>query len=507
MIGKFLRWLLEAEERDMDVQRLQARLDAQESEKAARDRIEAHARAEITNCKQELHKEYGWSKKIAGIVFIVLTIFGIGTVRECNDKINSAIADMRTNVDNQIANLKTSTDSNITSFSAHLTVQIQSATNQIRTNLDQQILQVNTETRRQISTQFNEPIIKALIEKDAQEQVAAIARPLIMSDISSRIEPLELNLKNTFNSVAEKQEQLLALITQATNALGDLDETATFITKAILADHDDRKAFAFLNALQTNLNSKHQPQAKVLVTQIQSDYFGTSGTNRNLQSIPWIETGPASNRHSWDVTRIAASWREVPASQAYAYILFVANHTNITTEQKLNFIRGAYTSYEHNSLQAENLAGYIVSDYLQARYNPPFIYDSLEKAWLAYTKTNHLFPNINTNFYYDIIHFTDRDRTFTIKTNLPADNLVLFALKHPVKPGTITGKIINYSDGYVGPIEVIDTSSRFITVGLLNFSGYADKKFEFEYQIDTNAPTGETDPPLSKINDDGKFAP
>jgi hypothetical protein len=280
------------------------------------------------------------------------------------------------------------------------------------------------------------------------------------------------------------ESNLQSTIGVARTALNELDSQSQFVTTSILADHDDRQAYERLIRWRADPSFKYRDSAGKIASRIQAEYFSYTGA---WDIVPWAVIPNGTNHDNWGMRDVVDCWRTLPSIFAKNFIDFMIGNTNIMEEQRLSFLRQAYLVNSRNSLYAEQAAAYHMASVLQAKYNPCFVFDDIEKKWTEFTSTNHLFAmsTVLSNTTYDIIIPSFATNRFSILRSWGNVDYCLLRLNHSFIPGTLKGKWHEYSTGITSDIDVSDTFGN-IVFAYFRDSDLSNLKFEFCYQADTS---------------------
>jgi hypothetical protein len=297
------------------------------------------------------------------------------------------------------------------------------------------------------------------------------------TNIDARIGEVDQRLKQS----QEIETNLQSVIDDAREAVRRLDTDSEFVTTAILADHDDRSAYEKLVNLGNDQSFPHHEPAARVAARIQASYYKDQ---RPWVTIRWSNT--ASNRFSWNMEEVNAVWKTMADDVASDFIRFVWASTNLSKEQRISFLRNAYLKDSYNSLQTANTAAAFVAEELGAAYNPSFIYSGIEKRWLEYSATNHLFTmptNCPTNIVYDIVPPTLTNRVVILR-DWGDTKLVSFKLQYPAIVGSIEGLCFKYSQTSVEKLILAKANYLNFVWGAFNNWDGNITKFEFRYERD-----------------------
>lgn len=367
--------------------------------------------------------------------------------------------------------------------------------------------QAQETAKREIEKQFENESIKKLVNDAAKERVELVADRLIQSNIDERITPIR---KELFANLRDQEKKLRELETnlwqsqmtesnlqqtakEAKVALKQLNEDSDFISKAFLAENDDRSAYEQLVTWASDRGNPRHDLAGRFVSVIQSSYYDTA--NRAWPAINWNAISDGSNRSSWNIDQIVSLWNQMDQRGARDYLTFVWGSTNLTREQRLSFLRKMYLSDSRNSLLAADEAGKTVSKEIGAQYNPPFQYSDLEKRWAEYCNTSHLFTiqeNCPTNIAYEIFWPSSTNHIHLLK-DWGRTKLVLFELQHTPVFGSIEGMFIDYRTALQA--KLLPTNTNYLSTVSVYFNGQDTNmtlstiKCELKYTIDPSKPT------------------
>ena len=353
----------------------------------------------------------------------------------------------------------------------------------------------NQEITNQIRLQFQEPRISNIVVFAASNEATNLLLKqihptitLFKESVSNSLVRLQTNIDARIGEVDQRLKQsqeietnLQSVIDDANVALRRLDKDSAFVTTAILADHDDRSAYEKLVNWGKDQSFRHHESAERVADRIQTSYYHDP---RNWNTLDWPTS--TSNRFSWNIEQIDVAWKVITKSAANEFIRIVSANTNLSKEQRISFLRNAYLKDSGNSLQAANTAATFVSEELGAAYNPSFMYSGIEKRWLEYSTTNHLFTmptNCPTNIVYDIIPPTSTNRVVILR-DWGETKLVLFKLQYPAIVGSIAGMHFKYSKTSVSKLNIWSPSYLNVVWGAFNNWEGNISKFEFRYERD-----------------------
>ena len=353
----------------------------------------------------------------------------------------------------------------------------------------------NETVTNQINLQFRESRISNIVVSVASNEATNLLLKqihptitLFQGSVSNSLVRLETNIDARIGEVDQRLKQsqeietnLQSVIDDAREAVRRLDTDSEFVTTAILADHDDRSAYEKLVNWGTNQSFRHHDSSKRVADGIQISYYNDQ---RPWTVLDWPTS--ASNRFSWTMEDIVAAWKVITKSGANDFIRLVWANTNLSKEQRISFLRNVYLKDSGNSLQAANTAAAFVSEELKVAYNPAFMYSAIEKRWLEYSTTNHLFTiptNCPTNVVYDIIPPTSTNRVVILR-DWGENKLVLFKLQYPATAGSIDGLFFKYSQTSAQKLNTWPPS--YLNVVWAAFHNWEGNmiKCEFKYERD-----------------------
>jgi hypothetical protein len=358
----------------------------------------------------------------------------------------------------------------------------------LKTSVQAKLESTYEEVAKNIAARFQEKTFSNIVVSVASNE----ATNLLLTQIYPVLTNFEDTVSNSFVRIEEfnaslrqsqaAQSNLQAVINEANDAVLRLNQDSDFVIKAILAENDNRAAYEELRRKGNDLSFRHHESAVLVADRVQGSYVNDL---RAWALIPWSDA--ASNRFSWTTEQINNVWNRTGAYQAVDYIRFVWGHTNMTTEQRISFLRNAYLNDSRNSLQAANTAADLVSQQLGVNNNSPFNYSALEKRWLEYSMTNHLFTipaNESSNTVYDIICSPSTNCAIVI-TNWGETKLVLFKLRYPAVPRSIDAMCLYNATCQVDKMKL---GGSYLNTVWAKFT-YWDRgvKTELKYERDLSA--------------------
>jgi hypothetical protein len=458
----------------------------------AKKELEMHQRidAKLDAARKEIWDAYGKALSIIRWIFVVAV--GIGTVL-----VGKTCSEMRQNA---------------------------------RAVANEEIEKVRLQIKDQLREEFKAERIQLTINEAAKEQVRLQAIPLIQSDISSRIEPMETrlaaslaesattatSLSNAVRNAELKQDaqmteynvkanELRSLISDANTALERLKVESDFLTTTILADHDDRDAYETLANIAHDKNDERSSRAWAVINRIALDY---GNALRSRIVVNWDTNSIATNRHTWGMDIIGHVWNEMTFDNAADFIVFVGAHTNITKEQKLSFFRKVYLKDSKRSLHAQHEAAKLAAKELGANYRFPFQFGDIENFWKEFTATNHLFDvtnNSDEEMKYQVMRSTDTNRVIIIPQG--EKKCVIFVLDAPAERTPIRGKAFGYSNSIIYDLPMNDVYGHLATTRIIGWNGIDEIKFEIMYKPHSDARDESIKVTPDVVDENGKFVP
>ncbi len=485
------------EEKGKDAAALDAavqRIEKQESQALAKisQRVQEEEIKAVAEILKQSREEIEWVHKayffIGGAVAMLVAIgiwFTYHAASEWKSDIEKVVTDAEVSATNHFAQFESNTVKQLEISSGEITNLI------ARTFESSNITHIVENVAAVRAGTILEEKVRPVVERYTNQLMNVASK---IDDLDKTKEQQDKRIEQLNGSIGASQTietNLQSTLSDARSTLTRLDEQSSFITTSILADHDDRDAYEQLIRWSKDSSFKYKDSAFKLKGAIQMAYFQYHGS---YTLINW-DAIPMTNHESWNNIQIGTFWNVLPSALANAYVEFVSSATNITAEQRLDFLRGVYLKDSRNSLLAQNTAAEKAAEFLKANYNPSFEFASLEKAWMEFSKTNRLFVSTksdSTNLIDEILFpATDTNRVRVLMDGKDA-KLISFKLRQPVVAKTLEGKFSDVQNGACQDMSVTVCYKNFAWGWFPKDLSLDVSKFEIRYEPDVTQTNVET---------------